>query len=404
MRAYELASGSESGAHARRPSTGRLLIAICTAAFMNAACQLDVMPRMHGVSAAPGGHDAGPDAAAFGPSGPSGVTALEAGTGDHRDASAGETPVPRDAASATMPEPQLCSQGEQRVTPCGLNGRGERNEICMEGEFAANGSCSDPDACTDEATREVPCGPNGNGSQAQRCASGQWHQEGACNDVDACVNDVTRNVPCGLNGNGLHAQRCTAGTWQESGACSDPDVCIDGETGVGTCGPNGAGTRAQRCTSGQWQNEGDCSDADVCMNGSTRTMPCGVLGGGTRLHLCVSGQWQDDGSCDDPDWTCSLADYAAGNDCDCNCGSRDPDCEVEWHTVLNCGDDEFCSAQGACEDIPEGWDCHPTFYATRDGCDCDCGAYDPDCAVSGQTVIGCSGDEACNSAGVCEDD
>jgi hypothetical protein len=181
-------------------------------------------------------------------------------------------------------------------------------------------------------------------------------------------------------------------------------VCVDGEMRTSTCGPNGNGTRPQRCSSGQWQNDGDCIDQDVCMNAATRTLPCGVLGGGTRPQLCTSGQWQDDGACTDPDWTCSVAAYDAGDGCDCDCGSRDPDCDLDWRSVLNCTADEFCNAQGACEAVPGGWDCDATFYDARDGCDCACGVYDPDCAVAGQTVYGCSGDETCSADGTCESD
>jgi hypothetical protein len=32
--------------------------------------------------------------------------------------------------------------------------------------------------------------------------------------------------------------------------------------------------------------------------------------------------------------------------------------------------------------VPSAWICKPKWYATGDGCDCNCGAYDPDCAVS----------------------
>ena len=39
------------------------------------------------------------------------------------------------------------------------------------------------------------------------------------------------------------------------------------------------------------------------------------------------------------------------------------------------------TARGTC--VPQAWHCSPTYYAAKDGCDCDCGAVDPDCAEPG---------------------
>ena len=33
--------------------------------------------------------------------------------------------------------------------------------------------------------------------------------------------------------------------------------------------------------------------------------------------------------------------------------------------------------------IPGDWVCPKSWYANNDGCDCDCGAYDPDCGIQG---------------------
>ncbi len=45
--------------------------------------------------------------------------------------------------------------------------------------------------------------------------------------------------------------------------------------------------------------------------------------------------------------------------------------------------------------IPEEWTCTDTKFAGDGLCDCNCGAYDPDCDDGDNTVIGCAGNEIC---------
>jgi hypothetical protein len=43
--------------------------------------------------------------------------------------------------------------------------------------------------------------------------------------------------------------------------------------------------------------------------------------------------------------------------------------------------------------VPTTWTCNPLFYGSKDGCDCNCGAWDPDCETettqSPQKVFNC---------------
>ena len=43
--------------------------------------------------------------------------------------------------------------------------------------------------------------------------------------------------------------------------------------------------------------------------------------------------------------------------------------------------------------VPSTWTCNPLFFGSKDGCDCNCGAWDPDCdaetAQSPQKVFNC---------------
>lgn len=59
-----------------------------------------------------------------------------------------------------------------------------------------------------------------------------------------------------------------------------------------------------------------------------------------------------------------------------------------------------CDAQCLIE-VPEAWNCDPTFYGTGDGCDCGCGAVDADC--DSDAIESCEYCEAlCNfGSGMC---
>ena len=131
-------------------------------------------------------------------------------------------------------------------------------------------------------------------------------------------------------------------------------------------------------------------------------------------------------------WTCSPAQYGSGDGCQCSCGAFDPDCNPFAAVSLDCPNhDDICipglqnepicalrhevlserkllqvqsgvavhhpqfyfsndtdidgspwgnySATYTRSDVPSSWTCNPLFYGSKDGCDCECGAWDPDC-------------------------
>jgi hypothetical protein len=51
--------------------------------------------------------------------------------------------------------------------------------------------------------------------------------------------------------------------------------------------------------------------------------------------------------------------------------------------------------------VPKTWQCDAAYYADKTGCDCACGAPDPDCATADTTVFGCPYGVACTDKGVC---
>ena len=146
-------------------------------------------------------------------------------------------------------------------------------------------------------------------------------------------------------------------------------------------------------------------------------------------------------------WTCKPEQYGSGDGCHCTCGSFDPDCNPFEAVPIDCPNyDDICipgaSNEPICglrheilsdrkliqiqsgvavhhpqfyfsntsdidgapwgnysktytrssdDKVPPEWTCNPLFYGSKDGCDCDCGAWDPDCDPNtySQKVFNC---------------
>jgi len=138
-------------------------------------------------------------------------------------------------------------------------------------------------------------------------------------------------------------------------------------------------------------------------------------------------------------WTCHPSYWKAQDGCDCGCGVVDPDCADAsaascdfCNDIGSCGTSLACPADidaannatcascgnnivdagEACDDgntvgddgcgancqtqPPPQWICDPAFYHAMDGCDCGCGAVDPDCVDA--TAASCV---YCHDAGAC---
>ncbi len=91
-------------------------------------------------------------------------------------------------------------------------------------------------------------------------------------------------------------------------------------------------------------------------------------------------------------WLCNPSQYNDGNSCDCDCGAYDPDCDNPQLETLGCAKGEACNLDGSCTMpayAPETWSCDPDYYGAFDGCDCGCGIPDPDCSFPTEPRIGC---------------
>jgi len=154
-------------------------------------------------------------------------------------------------------------------------------------------------------------------------------------------------------------------------------------------------------------------------------------------------------------WTCAPNAYGDGV-CNCNCGAWDIDCENVAAETVGCPPHEVCLPPGnVCypkasavaqrklyaqmvylqtthaidfdfrygrynvhgpepnRRVPAEWNCPADYFGSSDGCDCNCGAFDPDCKDETALVLNCPFDPEgafgdnlaiarCNSQGLCE--
>lgn len=100
--------------------------------------------------------------------------------------------------------------------------------------------------------------------------------------------------------------------------------------------------------------------------------------------VCASDSW-----CCEQYWdeTCASEVDSLG------CGSCGPICGNE---VCEKGEDPSNCPQDC--SVPPEWTCEPSYYGTDDGCDCGCGAFDPDCPDSSvESCNWCDDSGSCNT-------
>jgi V8-like Glu-specific endopeptidase len=177
-------------------------------------------------------------------------------------------------------------------------------------------------------------------------------------------------------------------------------LCAEGWPSARLCGGSGASCGDGTCTG----DETSDSCASDCAAGSCGDGVCDVSEDATSCAADCDGP---DRATPPPEWTCPIGYWGTRDGCDCgSCGAvRDPDCDVAGQRVFGCGTDETCGASGQC--VPGGggggvWTCPAAYFGTRDGCDCECGAHDPDCDDSTQMVLNCAAGLYCNAAGHCD--
>ena len=152
------------------------------------------------------------------------------------------------------------------------------------------------------------------------------------------------------------------------------------------------------CSAGFYDNNDGCdcgcgvTDPDCADASSSSCQWCDNTGSCSTVTGCGDINPVDNAICGaPPTWTCNASYYNAADGCDCGCGALDPDCadnsasSCQW-----CNNSGSCSTVTGCGDIdptdnttctaPATWTCNPNYYNANDGCDCGCGVTDPDCA------------------------
>jgi hypothetical protein len=147
------------------------------------------------------------------------------------------------------------------------------------------------------------------------------------------------------------------------------------------------------------------ADAHVGQDGTTCT-PETCVGQGAQCGTISNGCGQnlDCGTCD---WDESCTNHVCV--CEPYCGSHTCGSDGCGGSCGTCGTNEACTTSGQCKYIgggttpPSTWHCNAAYWDAGDGCDCNCGALDPDCGQSGQQLEGCTGlsSPTCDSQGLC---
>jgi len=246
-------------------------------------------------------------------------------------------------------------------TSCSTSATPPSGWTCSPSFYNANDGCdcgcgvTDPD-CADTTSASCQYCNNSNG----------------CSTVSGCgdINPVD-NAICGAPS----TWTCSASFYAANDGC---------DCGCGTVDPDCADATSASC---QW-----CNNSNSC----------------SAVTGCGDINPTDNASCGAPStWTCSTSFYNAGDGCDCGCGAVDPDCaDATASSCLWCDNANSCSGVSGCSDIsptdnascgaPAGWTCNPSYYNAGDGCDCGCGAFDPDC--SDPTILACNW---CDDIGSC---
>jgi cysteine-rich repeat protein len=196
-------------------------------------------------------------------------------------------------------------------------------------------------------------------------------------------------------------------------------------TGDGSGGATSSGTGGKATTSTGVGGKSSSSSATSGTGGAFTTSSAASSGSGGSVPAA---------------WMCDPLYYGAADGCDCGCGVQDPDCldatvsSCDYCTDLGscglascpgnidpvdnttcvpviCGDNvvgpgEQCDdgntmAGDGCDatcqyEIPTAWTCSTFYYGGQDGCDCGCGAVDPDCMDN--TAASC---DYCQDSGSC---
>jgi len=164
-------------------------------------------------------------------------------------------------------------------------------------------------------------------------------------------------------------------------------------------GPDDSGGTPDAATAAMPDAPGQGSGSNTCHPKTCAELgaQCGTIadGCGHQLDCDFCDNWND--SCVNN--ACVCESYCGTKDCgDNGCGGSCGTCDS--NETCNSG---HCKYAGGGTTAPAAWHCNAAYWDAGDGCDCNCGALDPDCGQAGQALEGCTGlaSPTCDSQGLC---
>jgi hypothetical protein len=96
------------------------------------------------------------------------------------------------------------------------------------------------------------------------------------------------------------------------------------------------------------------------------------------------------------EWTCDSTDYENFYECNCACGTYDPDCDDSSLAVTGCSPTERCDSYGICKNNCPVL-CYQAGISCGDYIGCDCGTCQQgECCIAGQCTSDCqAADDPC---------
>jgi hypothetical protein len=201
-----------------------------------------------------------------------------------------------------------------------------------------------------------------------------------CGALCGCADGEVKNQLCssfiGECEEGLQSSTCNDGEWGPWGACwggvlPSDEVCDGLDNDCDEVIDDGAA----------------CPNGQVCENGQ-----CVGVGSGPG---CVASELPGCLICACGPCVCEMDSYC---------------CETAWDDICvgecvddcggcGCKPDAVLDDGGQC--VPIDWGCDSAYYAANDGCDCDCGTYDPDCDDPGAEILNCDVGQTCGPNSEC---
>ncbi|HKU36869.1 MAG TPA: hypothetical protein VJR89_01945 [Polyangiales bacterium] len=274
---------------------------------------------------------------------------------------------------AAKPDPRA---GRDAAAAAGRSGGGAAGRT---GGVAGSGKAGSPAA--------------GSGDPVAPPAAGQAPDSWTC--PDTFWGDTICDCGCGVRDFDCTRVSCTTLECVADGC----DACYTADNAFKACLPDGD-PNAWKCSQGEQLDDVcdcGCGLADPACGGSGCSEP------GCHRSACGRRHDRQGAELGDPlpplnGWRCPIQSWGGGDGCDCGCGAKDPDCDPGFAQCTgprcNAAECQTCHDRTGrklpCSDALEDWTCDPQRFGAGDGCDCGCGAVDPDCGEgNGCSTFGC---------------